>query len=614
MCGIAGIITRDVPVDQSALERLKSALLHRGPDDQSILVEKNVGLVHTRLSIIDIAGGAQPLHMPANNTSLIANGEIYNYPDIRSDFESQGFGFSSKSDCEVILPLYKNHGESCVEYLRGMFAFCIYDRDENKLFFARDRMGEKPLYYYMNDSVFVFASELRALLASGLVPKKLNHHAIGRYYRYQYVPEPETPFEDVFKLESASTMTLDLKHWTLQSRKYWNAFDVEPIEKNPTETIRYALEDAVSSALISDVPIGLSLSGGIDSSLIASLMRKYTDRPIDAISIGYANADEFDERSQAKTLASQLGLDFHDIEIDDKEMIDRFPEMVTKRDDLIGDISGFNYFKIMEHAREQGIPVMLQGHGVDELCWGYPWVKDSVSYNEGANQVKLEEYIKAKFPWVRARKILRDISRAMSGETPFQFYELQPYTSWVLNHANSFFTPEFLRSSGILSSDTRAEYGKLNMRIDLEVTRLITDFYLRENGIAQGDRLSMASSIEMRLPFVDYKFVETVIGLRKANRDDHLPLKQLLKDSIGDLLPDEILNRPKRGFSPPTSRWQQELRETYGDLLLDGHLVENNILSGSTCRKMATVEMRDPVLSTISRLTLTLEMWLRNIL
>jgi asparagine synthase (glutamine-hydrolysing) len=339
------------------------------------LLENNVGLVHTRLSIIDLAGGDQPLHLPANSTSLIANGEIYNFPAIRNEFEKRKYGFTTNSDCEVILPLYAEYGEACVEHLRGMFAFCLYDRNADRLFFARDRMGEKPLYYYMDENLLVFSSELHSLIASGLVPKSLNHRAIGRYFRYQYVPEPETPFRKVYKLAAASHMTLDMAQWRIETAKYWDAFAVDPIESDPVKSIRSAVEDAVATSLISDVPIGLSLSGGIDSSLLACLMRKNTDRPLNAISIGYVDADIVDEREEARALAKALGMDFHDVEIEDHEMISRFPEMVTKRDDLIGDISGFNYFKIMEHAREQGIPVMLQGHGVDELCWGYPWVR-----------------------------------------------------------------------------------------------------------------------------------------------------------------------------------------------------------------------------------------------
>lgn len=600
-------------VNRDALGRLQKSLAHRGPDNQGVVLENNVGLVHTRLSIIDLAGGDQPLHMPEQNVSLIVNGEIYNYVDLRADAEKHGYDFSTHSDCEVILPLYKKHGESCVDHLRGMFAFCLLDRNSDKLLFARDRMGEKPLYYFMDEEKFIFSSELHSILASGLVPKVLNYHAIGRYFRYQYVPEPETPFRDVFKLDAASVMSLDMRAWEMEINRYWNAFDVEPIVGEPTACLRAAVEDAVSTSLVSDVPIGLSLSGGIDSSLLACLMRKNTDRPLNAISIGYVDASIVDERPQARELASRLGMDFHDVEIVDDEMIERFPEMVNKRDDLIGDISGFNYFKIMEYAREQGIPVMLQGHGVDELCWGYPWVKDSVARNESVLHRGAANH-DAAASWRSIRQLLRKMAGRKASERRFQFYELQPYTAWVLKNAGDIFTQEFLDRSGFSASDEHLEYGELNMRVDLETTRLITDFYLRENGIAQGDRLSMANSVEMRLPFVDYKLVETIIGLRKASRDDHLPLKQLLKDSVRDLLPDEVLNRPKKGFSPPMQRWQQELRRNYGELLLDGCLVDHEILSKKACEEMAAVSIRDNAKATVSRMVVTLELWLRGIL
>lgn len=611
MCGIAGVVRRNGAPEVDALRRMRARLSHRGPDSSGEHIDGAVALSHTRLSIIDLASGQQPLFGADGGHCLIANAEIYNFPEMRATLEREGHGFATHSDCEVILPLYVRHGDDCVKHLRGMFAFALWDRLRRRLLLARDRMGEKPIYYYFDGERLVFASELKALVASGLVTPRIDRRSVGRYFRYQYVPEPETALDGIRKVPAGSVLTLDLDAWTLKVSRYWSAWDAPAIDDDPVARIRASLEDAVRVSLLSDVPIGISLSGGIDSSLLACLMRAGTNRSIQAIGIGYRDAEAFDERPQARVLAQKLNMDFHEVEIDDGEMLDLFPEVAAKRDDPIGDIAGVNYYTIMAHAQARGIKVMFQGHGLDELFWGYGWVKDAVALNEGAGRVLLHGLAGCR-PWRDRLRALRRWVASAGVRQHFQMYELQPYSSWVLRNARNLFTPRFLEESGFLEATAESEYGRLTLRTDLEITRLIVEFYLRENGIVQGDRLSMANSVELRLPFVDHKLVETAVGLRKMRRDDHLPLKHRLKQSILGILPNDVLNRPKRGFTPPVLRWERALRERYGEKLRDGILVEERIIDPALAQRLSRPDVSDPAESTVSRMALTLELWARG--
>jgi asparagine synthase (glutamine-hydrolysing) len=295
-------------------------------------------------------------------------------------------------------------------------------------------------------------------------------------------------------------------------------------------------------------------------------------------------------------------------------MVRLFPSIAAWRDDPIGDISGFNYYAIMRHARDNGVKVMLQGHGADEMCWGYPWVKDAVGINE-RGIVGLISSMRGSSSLEKFQGVIRHFRALRPADNRgTKMYELQPFTNWVIHNAPTFFSSEFLDACEWEHISSLSEYGMPELRTDLEINRLIVDYYLLGNGIAQGDRLSMANSVEVRLPFVDHKFVETIVGLRKTQRDDHLPTKYWLKESVRDLLGDEIINRPKRGFAPPVMRWQKELRKEYGHLLRDGYLVDNNILSFSAAERLTRQDIASGAEATVSRLALNLELWARGVI
>lgn len=610
MCGIAGILDRSGGVDVAAAARMQSALRHRGPDGKGGYVADGVALMHTRLSVIDVQGGAQPLYSPDRQIALIANGEIYNFVELRARIERDGYQFATASDCEVIIPLYKRYGDSCVEYLRGMFAFALWDAVRRRLLLARDRMGEKPLYLCERQGQLLFASELRALLASGLVERELDPRSVCNYFHYQFVPEPYTPIKGVRKLPAASILSVDTDKWRLRETRYWSMLSARSLKASPAEALRAELEDAIRITLRSDVPVGLALSGGVDSSAIACMAIAHGTPDLTAIAAGYAGEEQTDERPQARALARQLGLKLIEVEITDDEMVRDFPRLIDDRDDPIGDISGYGYYSVMRAAHEHGIKVMLQGHGIDELFWGYPWVRSAVAVNEEAYEAYRSGGSLPCLSWFRRRRSAAGVETAAApAASSLRFFELAPFRHYIDRCKSWVFGPVLRALEKEFNIAEEFSYHRLGERIDLEVTRLICDYYLIENGVAQGDRLSMAHSTEMRLPFLDYRFVETVIGLRKRCRDDSLVPKAHFLDAIRHVVPADVLTRPKRGFSPPAERWQRLLRDQYGDLLVGGELVQKGMLSSKAAERFADRDLTGSSAAAVGRMGLILEIW-----
>ncbi|RMD59509.1 MAG: asparagine synthase (glutamine-hydrolyzing), partial [Nitrospirae bacterium] len=330
-------------------------------------------------SIIDPLGGWQPLYNEDKNIVLIANGEIYNYIEIRQMLKDKGHNFRTKSDCEVIPHLYEEYGIDCVKHLRGMFALALWDVLNKRLLLARDRMGEKPLYVYEDKDFLLFSSELRSIMSSGLIKPLLSPNSTHLYFHYQYIPEPMTAVEGVYRLLAANILLLDTNEWSITKNCYWRMEDVEPIKGEPGDEIKRQLEEISSIVIRSDVPIGVALSGGLDSSIVAAISAKKYPGTIHAFSVGYPGHPPYDEREEAKALADHLKMPFFDVELTVNDMTDFFPELVLCRDEPIADISGYGYYAVMKLAKEHDVPVMLQGHGGDELFWGYSWLSRAVS-------------------------------------------------------------------------------------------------------------------------------------------------------------------------------------------------------------------------------------------
>ena len=635
MCGIAGIISQAplTPAEIDSVRKENSKLTHRGPDGSGEFLDSHVMLAMRRLSIIDLDGGWQPLYNEDRTLTLVANGEIYNFVELRERLERQGHRFNTHSDCETILHLYEEHGLDFVQHLRGMFAFALWDSKHRKLIVARDRMGEKPVYVYETNGRVLFASEMKALLASGLVPFELDPTAVNLYFHYQYVPEPLTPLKGVKKLDAASMLVVDLDPWRVEEGRYWRMEDAPPLEGYPATLIREQLETVSEIVIRSDVPVGIALSGGLDSSAIAALAARKYPGSMRAFSVGYPGGLENDERADARALANELGMPFHDVELATSEMVSFFPELVYLRDDPIADIAGFGYYSVMKLAREHNVPVVLQGQGGDELFWGYSWVQAAAHASARKLQRTnspvgaLPQYVDLNLPGGLSRMQLGEWVHGLGGlrrsweslkrdqtSAPDQmvFYDLVPDFLTSISETRKIYSRSFSERINGRGATSLFTFDRPWPNIDVTLTRLICDTYLRENGVTQGDRLGMASSIEMRLPLLDHRLVETVIGLRKAHTDVDQPPKAWFKAALKDVLPEVVINRRKRGFSPPVMEWHRALFAAYGDSLTDGYLYQCGALTRESAQQLSSGPFPANSTTPLSFKALVLEQWCRG--
>jgi asparagine synthase (glutamine-hydrolysing) len=637
MCGISGLIGREVltPEDASRVAEMSRALVHRGPDGAGNFDAPHVALAARRLSIIDLEGGAQPLFNEDRSLALVANGEIYNHPELRRRLEARGHRFRTGSDCESILHAYAEYGTGCVDHLRGMFAFALWDGARRRVLLARDPLGEKPLYLYEREGSLVFASEMKALLRSGLVPFELDPEAVNLFFHYQYVPEPWTAVRGVRKLDAAHLLVVDVEPWRVGERRYWRMEDAPPVEGDAPALIREQLEAVSELVTRADVPVGVALSGGLDSSAVAAFAARRRPGALHAFSVGYAGRPEaLDEREEACALARHLGLPFHEVEVGTGEVVEFFPELNYWRDDPVADYSGHAYYAVMRRAREEGVPVMLQGQGGDELFWGYPQLRQAARESLekeslrrgglGALPRHLSSSVKASPPARGLSAWARDFGGARSGWRRMRehlsspagrlvFYDLSPDFRAAADGASGLYGEAFAERLG--AAGGAADLFTLPLpwpRVDVALTRLVSDTYLRGNGVAQGDRLAMASSVEMRLPLLDRVLVETIVGLRKARTDVRLPAKAWLRRAAEGVLPGWVLNRPKRGFAPPVAEWHAALFAAYGEDLREGYLAQTGVLGRESAARLARGDFPAGLTSPLSFKALVLEQWCRR--
>lgn len=633
MCGICGIVSRYAHFDVTPAIKMQNAMIHRGPDGEGKFSDDHIILAMRRLSIIDLTGGWQPLFNENESLILVANGEIYNYIELRQELELKGHVFSSGSDCEVILHLYEEYGTQCVQYLRGMFAFALWDREKSHLVLARDRIGEKPLYLFETENELFFASELKAIIQCGRIPFIFDPESVYLYFYYQYVPEPKTPIKGVRKLPAGHICSIDVKKWEKTKKSYWKMEDAPALTGNPDTLIKNELEEISKLIIRSDVPVGVALSGGLDSGAIAALAVKEYPEIMHAFCIGYPERPPCDERKEAYQLADYLGMPFHEIELKTEDLIQDFPRMNFYRDDPIADISGYGYYAVMKLARENGVPVMLQGHGGDELFWGYQWVQQAVEESirkyHLLTQGNKVAYFRPTSPKGENIHELLKWSFSLAGIIPswkaykrdkqsppdqLVFMDKTPDFQIAEKSARNLYSSEFFNK---INKNTPYDIFTIPQpwkRVDIQISRLIVHTYLLENGIAQGDRLSMASSVELRLPLLDYRLIEVVMGLRKSSPDHMFAPKTWFKMALKDILPRSVLNRPKSGFTPPVKDWHRALFETYGPILKDGILVQNNVLNRKSAIILSKGLYPKGAIMSPSFKALVLEMWVREML
>lgn len=614
MCGILGRIHRQASSTGKAWPELPteiiSTLAHRGPDSWGALSDAHIQFGHTRLSIIDLtSAGHQPMTHAHGRYTVTYNGEIYNHLELRQELEALGETFSSHSDTEVLLAAYKVWGEACVSRFIGPFAFVIWDKQAQQAFLARDRCGEKPLFYAFDQHVLCFASELKGLLPLLNTKPGLNLAAVDMYLHYQYVPEPLTLLQGVHKLAAGHTLTLSVEGWAATPVQYWTVEDAgKDTDLSATTAlttpellakIRHGVEDAVKLTLRADVPVGIALSGGVDSGAIAAIAQKNYAEPMHAFCVGYPGRPPYDERAQARALAESLGMIVHEVELPVDSFVEFFPTLVRIMDEPIADPAAFGHYSVPRAAADKGIKVLLSGVGGDELFWGYPYVTQAVQLNELASRqpgltwlaswltapsvqtflLKVAHYPHAHPTLKHWADVLQKISDPRQAKGQLFYYMLHPEFSGAYGFKDKLYGP----AMASLAADNAFTPTALGQRtfeqIPAAVIRLLFDTWLTSNCLNLGDRVSMGVGVETRMPFLDAQLISLVMALRAQYPDHSLGQKAWLRESLQGVLPAEVLTRPKAGFQPPVQEWLSGVVKRYADALVGGHLQQAGILA-----------------------------------
>ncbi|MEN9642849.1 MAG: hypothetical protein RIR77_2038 [Planctomycetota bacterium] len=608
---------------------MADAIHHRGPDGEGFHVEPDVAIGMTRLAIIDTEGGWQPIYNEDRTVALVANGEIYNFVELRRDLESRGHCFRTGSDCETIVHLYEEHGADCVHHLRGMFAFALIDLKSRRMLIARDRMGEKPLILAERDDSLVFCSELTGLVGSGAVPFVMDPVAIKMYYYWGFVPDPLSAVSGTRKLPAGSLLDIDLRSGSRNERVYWRLEDAPPIEGDPVARIREEIETIGRITMRSDMPIGVGLSSGIDSSAIAVMAKQHADRPITAFSVGFKGSTWQDESGQAEEFAKHLGVDFYRVKLAVDRVVSEFPEVCIRRDDPVVDMAGSNIYALMRLARDHDVPVLLSGLGGDELFWGYAWHRRAVQACRRKSALRrgdagLIDYLSVSAPPISITGLINWCASGAGVLSGVQQWSRDrssdPQRLVFWDSIREFKLAERLsaRVFGERLSECRASPASIFTgsqywdSIPIAMTERLCSTYLRSNGLNQTDRLSMACSVEARVPLVDYRLAEVVVGLRRHHDDLKLGHKAWLKAVFRDTVPAFVMGRRKRGFTPPWRTWTRELMSTYGGDLHNGVLVAEGMLRENAVPllRCGLDTLKRPV--PFSMESLVLEQWARG--
>ncbi|HHN75232.1 MAG TPA: asparagine synthase (glutamine-hydrolyzing) [Acidobacteria bacterium] len=557
MCGICGIVDHEGGLSGPLVQEMRDRLVHRGPDDAGIYLsaDRRVALGHRRLSIIDLSpAGRQPLANEDGSVQVVFNGEIYNYRQLRQELERQGHVFRSHTDTEVLVHLYEEMGDDLLPRLEGQFALALWDEPRRRLLLARDHFGKKPLYYRLTPSGIAFASELKALLVDSRCPRRIDREAFFDYLTFQYVPEPRTIFEGIAKLPAGHALSLDVNghhlapYWSLsipESRQ-------EAGERVPTEALRRLLEQSVRSRLVADVPVGVFLSGGVDSSAIVATMASLGVGDIRTFSVGFADKD-YDETDFAAEVAERFGTRHERIELAPSSAIELIPTIAAQFDEPLADQAAVPTYLMCREARRQ-VKVCLSGEGGDETFGGYPRYMlatehagylDSVARGEKGFRQALSEPL-APLP---------DSYVARLGSfTHEEKRELLDESLWGALHRRR--KSPYPHLEARFEEGARRDYLQRLQYVDLKT-------YLPDNLLVKVDRASMLASLEVRAPMLDPQLVRFGLALPRAAKISGEITKLALKMAFRDVLPARVLWRPKMGFSMPLEKWFHGDLENY---------------------------------------------------
>jgi len=579
MCGICGIInySQTQYIEKSAINKMCEQLKSRGPDAEGYYINKNIAFGMRRLKIIDLETGDQPIFNEDKSICIIFNGEIYNFKGLKQELKQKGHHFITGSDTEAIVHLYEDLGENCLNKLRGMFAFAIWDEKDKKLFIARDRLGIKPLYYTFSQDYFIFASEIKSILAFPYIKKEIDFTAMSDYFTFLYVPAPRTIFKDIYKLLPGHYLIV--KDGKVEVGKYWDLkFEEKPL-KDENEYIEEFLdlfEETVRLHLISDVPLGAFLSGGTDSSLVVAMMSRQSNKHVETFSIGYERKDKyFDERKYSRIVAEKFDTNHHEfiIKPDIEEVIE---DIISYFDEPFADASAIPNYLLSAETRKF-VTVSLSGLGGDELCGGYErYLGCLLAEKYRALPRFLTDNLKTLINRLpdssTGRHFNERIKRFVnSANYPFIQRYFQIMASFDEEEKRRLFVPEVQKlverpSDGIFDQYSSARKDSASLLNAMSFIDLKT--YLVDDLLTLTDRMSMAHSLETRVPFVDHKIVEFFASIPATLKVKGLTKKYLLKKAAERLIPKEVIYRKKMGFSVPLVLWfRNGMREYVNNIL-----------------------------------------------
>jgi asparagine synthase (glutamine-hydrolysing) len=581
MCGIYGAVTFDHAPLNDVGELALESMRHRGPDERGAWAGNGTFLGSCRLSIIDLAGGSQPIWNEDHTKCIVFNGELYNFQDLRPELIANGHSFRTRSDTEVILHAYEEWGTDCLQRLNGMFAFAIWDERSGNLFVARDRIGEKPLYYFLDDRRIVFASEIKAILADPTVPRDLNPRGLANFMAFGHAMAPQTIYEGILKLLPGHYLTVH--DGQVKVTEYWDVGDEPQLPTGEelsaegyADFVARLLSDSVRRRMVADVPVGAFLSGGVDSAAVVALMRRHATGPVKSFSIGFDVGGSYSELSDARETASALGTDHYEFVADHVDLVETLRTLVYHYDEPFGDAAGFPIYLLSRFAREQ-VKVVLTGDGGDELFGGYrryafdgaaplyQLLPDRLTHEWVPNVVQRLPRLRRAKRTARTLPIQEPAARYASWLytfTPDMQAELME--PWLLACLDGYDPEEpYRRYYNRLGNGRQRDHRNALMYVDVKTW--LADAYLEKV-----DKASMASSLEARLPLLDHRLVELAFQIPSSLKIRGLSTKRIFKKAVRGLVPLRVLRRRKHGFSVPTDPWfRGQLRSFAFDVLLD---------------------------------------------
>jgi len=604
MCGITGWVnlnTKSSDHSEAILHGMCERIVHRGPDSEGLWMDDTVALGMRRLSIIDLKTGDQPVSSEDGSIIAMVNGELYNFREVRSDLEKRGHKFRTQTDVEIVPHLYQIYGDDFVDHINGMFAISLWDTKKKKLILARDRFGEKPIYYGVFDGKLIYASEPKAMLAHPAVKADLDLNALRHYVSFDYVPAPMSIYKGIYKLPAAHILTVE--NGEVKTRRYWNLTWKKPDRegglngngpKAKANELRDLLSDAVRMRLVSDVPLGILLSGGIDSSTVAALAVRHSTETVKTFSIGFSE-DSFNESQYARQVANHLGTDHYEEYLSAEKTGDLISEIGTWLDEPLSDGSLIPTYLLARFVRKH-VTVALGGDGGDELFAGYPMY---YAHKVAARYAMVPQFIRNGMiePFVRSLPVsTKNLSfdfKAKRFIRASKFDTVGRHHSWFGSfsqdmHQELFTSDVLAQTNDDIYADARELLNTTDAKTEIERMQFLDmNFYLAEDILTKVDRASMAVSLETRAPFLDPRVAQFSASIPLKYKLNGNRGKYILKKAFEGILPDSILYRPKKGFGIPTAQWLKErLNPLMHDMLAADRLRSQGIFNADFVQRL----------------------------